>query len=139
MNRWTNQFRNQLQKGVVDVMLRVSFGASGAPTIASDTLNHKRASLGVTSIVRVSAGLYTVTFQDSFQQLYDARVMWLEAAAGTFPASPIMSVNAASPTNVNAAPGVLQIQFCNTSSVATDPASGEIAHMTFVMGNSTAL
>lgn len=62
-----------LEKEVKHLHADVSIGSSGAPTITK--------ALGIASIARDSAGVYTVTLDDKFMRLMDFRVTQLVASA----------------------------------------------------------
>jgi len=59
-NRLFTQFQYTLEKKIVHLYGKVAIGAAGAPTI--DAAGSK----GIASIVRNSAGKYTVTLQDAY-------------------------------------------------------------------------
>jgi hypothetical protein len=107
-NRRLNQFRYAFEAAVNDIFMDVTFGSSGAPTIARGK--------GVTSIVRNSAGDYTITLQDNYNGLSMIKHTFINATA---PASPSMYVKTNSITS-----GSVRIVF-NSAGTATDPASGE--------------
>lgn len=126
-NRWFTQFRYSLVKAVVDLYGQVAIGASGAPTIS--VANSK----GISSIVRNSAGRYTITLQDSYYGLLDVQHKFLNATA---PAAPLMFIVSQAVTN-NSAP-VVVIQFTNAAGTATDPGSGELMYLQIALKNSSA-
>ena len=68
---WPLQAR---QKGIKEVHIKVTIGATGAPTLSAD------ASLGVASITRTSAGLYVITLRDKYTALVNASFMHLDDA-----------------------------------------------------------
>lgn len=125
-NRFFNQFRLSLEKQVVDLFGRVTFGSTGAPTL--DAVNSK----GIKSIVRNSAGNYTVTLSDSYVRLLLAKHIFISASA---PASPSLYI--ASETVKTPSGPAIVLQF-NAAGTATDPASGEEVRLQFVLKNSTA-
>lgn len=117
-----------LEKAVVLIYAKVTFGASGAPTL--DKANSK----GIQAIARNSAGDFTVTFGspsqvDTYVKLLGTRVTTVNSSA---PAAPSHYVKANGVTS-----GTVEIVF-NSAGTATDPASGEIALFEFILGNSTA-
>ena len=135
-NRFFRQFRKQLEAEVVDIFARVSFGSSGAPTL--DATNSK----GIVSVTRSSAGRYVVVFGtnagllDTYNRLLCVKHVFDESGnGGTAPASPAMYVFANS-INVLGTSSIT-VQF-NAAGVATDPASGEVVLIDFVLKNSTA-
>jgi len=135
-NRWFNQFQKTLEKEVVSIFARVTFGASGAPTLVTSV------SKGVVSVTRNSAGKYTFVFGtqtgllDVYPNLLMVKHVFDESGnGGTAPASPGMYILA----NNVAVSGTssLQIEF-NSAGTATDPASGEAVFLQFMFKNSTA-
>lgn len=131
-NRYTNQFRAQLEKRVSSIFAHVSFGASGAPTL--DVANSK----GVVSITRNSAGVYTIVFGtqaqmlDTYVKLLSVSKSFLVASAADDRSMVILANNVSNNALCN-----IQVEF-HSAGVATDPASGSAVFMEFVMGDSTA-
>jgi hypothetical protein len=126
-NRWLNQFTKTLEKEVCHLYLRVTFGASGAPTISAAN------SKGIASIARSAQGVFLVTFQDSWYKLLGVNGVFVAGSAG--PAAPTISVSA---TGVTTIPGTITLLTQN-GGVDTDPASGEVLYAEFVLGNSSAI
>lgn len=124
-NRYLFQFRYSLESSIVDIYAKVAIGAAGAPTL--NTAQSK----GVSSIVRNSAGRYTITFQDSYVRTMAAKGSFIVA---TTPASPNMSI--VSDNIATLATPTVVVQF-STGGVATDPASGETALLQFSFKNSS--
>lgn len=123
MNRFYNQFFNSLEKGKTVLYARITFGASGAPTV--DGVNSK----GVKSVARTGAGAYTVTLEDPYVRLMGLRHVCVSATA---PAAPSMYVTAESVTTKT-----INVQF-NAAGTSTDPASGEEVRLEIVLKASTA-
>lgn len=71
-NRSFNR-KQALEKEVKEIYLDVAIGASGAPTLTRG--------VGVASIARNSAGLYTITLQDQYSRLMDVRIVQVAAVA----------------------------------------------------------
>lgn len=94
---------------------KISFGASGAPTIAANT------SMGINSISRVSAGKYNITLSHSYFALLNLKHVFNSGSSA--PASPGMYISSDTSSSVSAP--VIQIVF-NAAGTPTDPASGEI-------------
>jgi hypothetical protein len=122
-NRYGFQFRTSPTPAVWDLFAKVTIGANGAPTLVAAK------SLGFTSISRVSAGKYLITFQSKYPRLL--------MVLGTF----IASGGAAAPnvvvdTDAIASAGTITI-LTQAGGVNTDPASGEILHLDVVVKNST--
>lgn len=114
MNRRLNQFRYSFERDVVEYFLKVTIGASGAPTLTR--------AKGVASITRDSAGQYTIVLQDRSAALLHVSN---QAFSSTSPqAAPLMTVEA---DNVNSASKSVVVQFrAIDNSTVTDPASGEV-------------
>lgn len=105
----------------------VSIGASGAPTIVSGT------GRGINSIVRNSAGKYTITLGKQYAGLITAQIQVI-GASGAAPAAPISYVFSESVSSA----GTLILQFLAIDgSTATDPASGERLMLDIVVQNSS--
>jgi len=137
MNRYLNQFRKAFIKEQVSVFAKVTIGASGAPTLVAAY------SQGVKSIVRNSAGNYTVTFglssNSAFTQAVDKYVKFFNAQcciiSSAAPAAPLFNVA----SEAVAASGTVVLQFRDAADAAADPANGEILLLQFELNNSTAL
>lgn len=128
----------QLEKQVVRLYARVTFGATGAPTL--DTKNSK----GVLSITRNSAGKYTLVFGtnsaslDYYYKLLGVKVEWdATGNSGTVPAAPLVYLTGNSVATASTCS--LQLQCDNVSQVATDPASGEACLIEITLSNSGAM
>lgn len=138
-NRRFNQFQLALEKGQANIFARVTFGATGAPTLVASQ------SKGIKSVTRNSAGLYTFVFGNSAATInpLDTYVALLNithifdasANSGTAPAAPQMYLVANNITSTSLAS--IQIQFANAGS-ATDPANLEAVDLCFSLRNSTA-
>lgn len=131
-NRSFTQFRQTLEKKVVELFGKVTFGSSGAPTL--DATNSK----GIKSITRVSAGKYDIVLglvggaQDVYVQFLHAKHVFLNATAPAAPQMYVVSQSVNTPTT-----GKITIQFANAG-VATDPASGEVVYLELSLKDSTA-
>jgi hypothetical protein len=141
-NRWLNQFTKAFQKEVVHVFARVTFGASGAPTLVQ---GNPPLSSGILSVTRNSTGVYTFVFGtqinavnniDVYPYLLRISHVWDESGnSGTAPLAPALFIKANSVAT--AGTGSVQVVF-NSAGTATDPASGEAVYLDFVMRNSNA-
>jgi hypothetical protein len=135
-NRYNQQFQLTQEKRVTSIFAKVTFGASGAPTLSASN------SKGVLSVTRNSAGTYTFVFgsgsgvslqKDSYVKLLTINnVMNSGASAPAAPAMYIKADNTASNSSAS-----IQIVM-NSAGTATDPASGEIGYYEFIFGDSTA-
>jgi len=152
-NRFYNQFRLALEKQIVDIYATVFIGTTGGCTLeswgsvgpgtptayASATNGFK----GVKSVTHNSAGNYTFVFNDNYQRLLGAHVVFV-SPSGTAVAAPNFYVSgttaqSASVTNIQSTSGAtVTIQTFNSASVAADPAAGERGLFTFTFGNSSA-
>lgn len=123
-----------LEKNPVALYLRVSIGASGAPTLVVPKC------LGVYSMVRTGAGAYTIslglssTSVDTYQRLI---AMSSSDVSATAPAELGVYVVADNSATL-AAPNV-QIQYVDAAGAAVDPASGSILLIKLEFSNSTAV
>lgn len=133
-NRYFTQFIASLAKTPVFLFGSVTFGASGAPTL--DAVNSK----GIKSIVRNSAGNYTVNLGttlavDVYPRIFNVKGIFVKAS-GT-PAAPLFYLVSHQVSNATA-PSFI-IQFLAVDGVtATDPASGEVFRFGIDLTNSTA-
>lgn len=123
-NRRFNQFRYSLENAMCDIYAKVAIGAAGAPTL--DVAKSK----GVASIVRDSAGLYTVTLSDAYVDLFMVQAT-VELASGS-PASELAVVRAYDVSGAK----TIQIGFLNGSFAATDIANGAVLKLKFELKNS---
>jgi hypothetical protein len=137
-NRNGTAVQETITKGVVSLFAKVTFGATGAPTLVTTG----GISQGIKSIARTGSGAYTITFgipdktgTDKYNALLGWDVSFVGASSGaTVPAAPVKWTV----TDSVASAGTLAVKFANLSGSATDPADGEIAYLTFHMKNSTA-
>lgn len=102
------QFRYSYERDIVEIYLKASIGASGAPTLV--------ASKGVTSIVRNSTGNYTITLKDKHYLFLDADYRVQNATAPAAPGMYIVSESVNGTKQV-----VVQL---NSAGTAADPDSG---------------
>lgn len=102
------------------IYAQVTIGASGAPTLVQP--------LGVASIVRNSAGLYTITLQDAYMALQYAHVEVVTPTAEDIQANVVAE-------DVS---GAKTVQFRTTAvGVATDPADGDSLLIKLELRNSS--
>lgn len=131
-NRMYTQFRYSLEKAVVELFGKVTFGSSGAPTLSAS------ASKGIKSITRTGTGAYDIVLgvgssQDVYNALLNMTCVFKNASA---PAAPLMYITAESVATPST--GKISIQFTDKSQVAADPASGEVVLLEISLKNSTA-
>lgn len=118
-NRNFNRFQ-ALEKEVKSLYAEISIGASGAPTLV--------AGLGIASVVRDSAGVYTITLQDKYNRLMHAHVQVLSAAAQD------LDVQLQSEDVEGTKEVVIR---CQAVAVETDPSSGSVLFVRLDLKNSS--
>jgi hypothetical protein len=131
MNRSFHKALGSLEIDVITIYGNFAVGSTGACTL--DTTNSK----GVTSVVRDSAGKYTITLTEATQKFLwgDAQLLHSTnsdpVTVGVLPRLYAQTVTtAATPTFV--------IQFFNyTNGAAADPASGAVVYFKLELRNST--
>jgi hypothetical protein len=128
-NRRGYQFTYSSVANPFHVFAKVTFGSTGAPTLTANPY--------ISSITRNSAGDYTIVFRDLWSSLLGVNVIF--NSGSSLPTAPAMSVKA---DNVATATGgsakSIEIVFSDLETPAgTDPASGEIALLDFVLKNSS--
>lgn len=123
-----DQFLYKLEASVFQYFAHITFGAAGAPTLEA------AASKGITSVVRNSAGQYTITLRNpQFKRLLGVEIALLPGTSA--PAAPLVVVEAQS-VSTNPATIVLQCRAIDNST-ATDPADTEQMFLTITLGNSS--
>lgn len=125
MNRLFNQFFNSLERGKVVLFGNISVGSSGAPTL--NALKSK----GIASIVRNSAGNYTVTLNDIYVDMFHFSVNFVNASGAG-----VAYVYTVSQNVVGAKTIVFQCK--DLSGVAVDPSSGTVMQLEIKLKSSTA-
>lgn len=136
-NRWGNQFTHSLIKDVWNIYARVTFGASGAPTLVQ---GNPAASPGIVSITQNATGQYTFVFGtnssmlDVWPRLLGANVFFNAGSAA--PTACTMSAI----TNSTATAGTcsMKVRLVDYAGADVNPASGEIGYFNFTFSNSTA-
>lgn len=134
-NIYGRQFGLTKEAIVVDLFARVTFGASGAPTLVTAQ------SKGFKSVTRNNQGIFTFVLGNSNQidkyvKLLAIQVLNDTIGAPGVPAAPLyyLSANA-----VAGAAGSFQLTFTDDAgATATDPASGEAIYLHISLSNSTA-
>lgn len=136
-NRYFRQFRLSLEPQVSDIFCRVTFGATGAPTLVTAQ------SKGVVSITRSATGRYVIVFGtntsmlDTYFKFLGMDCTYDESSnSGTAPVASQCYVFANSTNTVNTAS--ITVQFTNSTGTATDPANTEAVLFNFVFKNSNA-
>lgn len=136
-----------LEKGLVTLCARVSVGAVGAVTLQqwnaatrayvsapTSGSGYAKGAAGISSVVRTGAGAWTVTLQDSYQRLVDAKFT-STAASGTVTVN-AMGIDATTDVTSNTTP-IIKLVLC-AATTPTDPASGDKIDLTFTLQNSSA-
>lgn len=116
------QFRYSKERMMIDLYCKVAIGSTGAPTLVTGSRK------GIASIVRNSAGNYTVTLSDVYNRILGANFNFV-ASAG--PAAPLVSVVS---ETVSGSKTVI-IQCADIAGDATDPASGEVMLINLALAN----
>lgn len=126
MNRFYNQFYYSLEKGKCSLYGNAEIGASGATTISAVK------SKGIASITRGgSAGLYTVTLQDKYVDLFMLHASFIKSSDPGVAYVYIVSQDVAGAKTV-------VFQCADASGAAVDPASGSTMMIELVLKTSTA-
>jgi hypothetical protein len=100
----------------VSLFGKVAIGAVGAPTIDAPL------SKGISSIVRNSAGLYTITLADKYNKFVGSDFSVFLAAGAPATGSVVMPVIRA--ISVSAATPTVQVGFVDSAGAAVELASG---------------
>lgn len=117
---WPKQAR---QKGIKEVHIKVTIGATGAPTLSTDG-----SSLGVATITRTSAGLYVITLRDKYTALVNAQFMHLDDALQDLS----FQVNAETVATTKTV-----TLWTRVAATATDPTNTAIIYGTLTLKNSS--
>lgn len=118
------QFQYSYERDLVDVLLKVSIGSSGAPTIVLGK--------GVTSITRNSAGKYTIVLKSNFNKLMDMDMVSISETSA--PAAPMMNIVS---EDVAGTTKAIVIQLRDIAAAAADPASGEVLMLRMKLRNAS--
>lgn len=128
-NRNYQQFQGTMERGVVKLFAKVTFGESGAPTL------DKAASRGIRSVARTDTGDYTFTFGTATPPGTDAYARLLNAQA-----TPVFSTDGSTEALVltvadsDVTGGELDVTFVLASSGAeADPDAAEVAFFEFTL------
>jgi hypothetical protein len=119
--------RGHLEREVVGLFLNVSFGATGAPTIVRG--------LSFESVVRNSAGRYTITLADEYFRLLGITFTELAAAVSN---KKWQLVSYDVKTKVLVIQCVGPTASGDTAAVAVDPASGDELFLALSVSNTSA-
>jgi hypothetical protein len=125
-NRRFNQFGLSLEGRLVNIYLRATIGATGAPTLVAAK------SKGIASIARTGAGAYDITLSDQYVDLFAALPTILFASG-----SPVSGAMMVVRSQDVAATKVIQVEFLNGSFAAAELASGVQLGIKFELKDST--
>lgn len=125
MNRLFNQFFLSLERGKAILFAKVAIGSTGAPTL--NAIKSK----GIATVVRNSAGNYTVTLNDIYVDMYSLHVNFLNVAGAGVAYVYIES------QDVDAAKTIV-FQCKDLSGAAVDPTSGTEMQIEIKLKTSTA-
>lgn len=129
MNARLFQFRYSAERDVVELFLKATIGASGAPTVVIA----KQFSASI-PIVHNSAGNYTISLRGPANMLLDCLSTQL-LAGGTKLAAPIMKVVSEQVNSVSA-PSMI-IQFYSDAGVAADIDNGATLMLRVTLRNAS--
>lgn len=108
-------------KGFTVLTAKFTVGATGAPTLVAAS------SKGIASIARTAAGTYTLTLDDTYNELLGMNFTLIDAGAEDLTFQ----------VNTEDVDGAKTISFyCNTGGTATDPASGDTIRLMVFLKNS---
>jgi hypothetical protein len=124
-NRNFNHNKWGLEKGRVELYAELAIGATGAPTVT------KARSQGIKSVVRNTAGNYTVTLTDAYTRLMSVAVSLVVPTGVPSTGTNIQAVVRSSTTNT------IIVEFLNSSGVAAEIVSGVIVQLKIDLKNST--
>lgn len=118
------QFRYSFEREVVEYFAVVTVGATGAPTLTIGK--------GITSIVRDSAGQYTLTMKDTSAKLLGCEVMFNSGTSAA--AAPMVVVESDLLSSTKKL--ILQCRAIDNTT-ATDPADGELMYIKISVRNAS--
>lgn len=140
-NRYFSQFYYTLDKAVCNINGRVSFGATGAPTLVTSSSQSK----GLVSVTRSTTGRYVFVFgtngtpvqYDTYNLYQGLQVAWdASANSGTAPATCLVYIYASAITTAGTAS--ITVQCLDFAAAPVDPGNGDVGNFIFVMRNSNA-
>lgn len=141
-NRWSNQFVGAMEKGVTVLYAKVSFAASGVPTLVTTlTVSGQNVgnSKGIASIAQNGTGDYTLTLQDTYVKLLGLSAVFDETSnSGTAPLCGSVWIKSDAVTTPAGAGTLRFVTGGYAAGAATNPASTEILKLTIHLCNSTA-
>lgn len=129
-SRYFNQSHYALEQEVVHLYAKVTFGATGAPTLTRGK--------GIKSVSRSGAGVFVFTFGTANPAQTDKYNALLATRQPTFvkgsaPSAPLMEI-----TTDDVANGSVTVTLrADAAGSATDPANGEVGFFEFELANSS--
>jgi len=123
-----SQFSYSYAGQPVVIRAKLTFGSSGAVTLASGT------GMGITSITKGSdAGEYAIVFSSTYASLMGISATFSSGTSA--PAAPIVNIE----TNTISTAGTptITLQCRNISAAVANPASGEIMYLEITLNNSS--
>lgn len=125
-----NFFRDQgsNERGRLELDATITIGASGAPTLTRGRF--------ITSISRTSTGLYVLTLAGPFARFLNLHGVFLVASGVPAANMGLSLVSAVTTTGVITFKTLAADNSATPVAVVADPASGEVLHLTVVIGNS---
>lgn len=119
-NRNFNRFQ-ALEKEVKSIFADVAIGATGAPTLSRG--------LGIASIVRDSAGTYTITLEDRYNRLLGASVTQIVTGGAEDLSFQLDSEDVDGTKEI--------VLVCHTAGTETDPSDGSRLLIELLLKNSS--
>lgn len=123
---YRSQFTYSFAAKPVVLRAKIAIGAAGAPTVVSGT------GMGIASVVRNSAGTYTIDLGRAFSALMNVQAVFVSSGAPAAPTIRVAADNSASSTLHN-----IQIVTSTSAGTATDPASGEAMLIEILVSDSS--
>jgi hypothetical protein len=122
-------FRQWLQMFEIRPVLlyaNVSIGASGAPTLNANAR-------GISTVVRNSAGDYTITLQDKYIKLLEFGFSIISSTGTDAALEATITTD-----GVASSPPIVRVVFRVAAGTATDPSNGSTLLLKFMLRNSSA-
>ena len=135
--RQFQQFQGVLEKGLVTLYANIPIGATGAVGTLDKSKNQ-----GISSVVRNSAGNYTISFGDSVQGSVDKYVRLMDVSSNVL----LGSVSATGGVQIfsdSASSGSIVIQFVGptnsstTTPIAVDPDNTSVILLSITLKNAS--
>lgn len=138
------QFQYSPEPGRVTLHAHISFGGTGAPTLQKwnpTTQTYATAPstgwMGIVSVTRTGAGLYTIALTSSYQRLLGLQGFF-SIAGGTTAIVAVANNSSTTAVTSGTAP-VVAIACLSSTATAADPDSGSTLDLDITLQNSTGL